>query len=337
MELGLLLNNMITPPPPTGFKLNTPGSPIPPPPAGFTLNTPATPPAPKLGIEDSLRAKGGYGNEMVASEVAGAKKVYGSLQKGGQEMYAGMHDPSIAGAGKTLTGAFDAAVGTVSGLGQIVTAPIAPAVDRVVKFLTPGFKANNPEVVKAFDYIMPKVNEMAQSHPEAATRISDTLDTLLWMVGGGAAEQSLKAPVKEAFTKEAVQGLKEGVVKDVIPAVTQTGGKVVGNIKNAATTIKDVATSGSQLKTAESGLQDLNFGKENLKAQQDALNSKTVAGDLKSRVSEIPTAGKTISFRIYLNFKSKSSSMVAVEFFSNLYLYFLISLGVKKTPKRNAV
>ena len=278
-----------------------------------------TTPAPKLGLEDSLRAKGGYGNEMVADEVAGAKKIAGSIQQGvdsmrgtpldftqGKEYFKSFTPNKIANA---VIGMGQAGAGAVSGVAETLFAPISPAVQSLVKsaniktiFTDPELRAQHPETAKIADSISGKVNEISKNlDPRTIPLVMDLVNTALMAFVGGETKIGIPEVAKTAFTKEAAQGVVQGVKEDIIPAVkdvaTKGIEKVGGAIENAATTLKDVATSGKNLSKAESALQDLKSSKEGLVAQKADLNAKNVAEDLKARKAEIPTEKNTLGIK----------------------------------------
>ena len=172
------------------------------------INTPTT-------LQGKLQANPSYGSQVGAEQVAGAKKIAGSVQKGAADIQKGMQLGGLKGVPSVAKGFAESAFGTISGAAEAAFAPVTPAISKMVSWVTPALRAMNPQLAAIYDKAVPKVNALVQKHPESATLIGDMLNTVLLAVGGGIAEAPAKEAVGEAFTKDAFQGVKEDVTSAI--------------------------------------------------------------------------------------------------------------------------
>lgn len=175
-------------------------------------------PAPQ-SLEDKLKEGdtgfvSGLGSRIGAEQVAGAKKVAGSIEKGSEDIAKG-------GVGNVIKGAAEAGFGGIAGTAQAAFAPVTAVAGPVLSKATPAsleaLRLNHPILAQAFDAvapviqekILPKIQELMAKHPDATSLTSDIASTILLALGGGEAE----APLKDALTKEGFQAAKESISK----------------------------------------------------------------------------------------------------------------------------
>lgn len=159
------------------------------------------------------------GERTGAEQLAGVEKIKSSISKGAEDI-------SKSGILNKVKGVAEAGFGTVAGAAQTALAPVtamaSPIVKKVADTLTPALRQQNPELAKAYDAILPKVDAWAKAHPDATTLTGDIVNTLLLAVGGGVAESGVKKAVGEAFTPKALAGAKT----DIVSATEKVKGKI---------------------------------------------------------------------------------------------------------------
>jgi len=206
-----------------------------------------TPPAP-TGVENTLKADTSYPSQVGAEQVAGAKKIAGSISSGAKDIQTGQAMGGLKGLATVGRGIVEGGAGTVVGTAQTALAPVTPLISKLVSAVTPTLREQNPVLAKAYDAIIPKVSELASKHPESATAISDLVNALLLGIGGGAAEAPAKEAIGGALSKEAIGGgIKEaaGTLKETAEAVKALP-KTIPEAKGAAEFTKGMAQKDTQ-------------------------------------------------------------------------------------------
>jgi len=207
--------------------------------SGFVPFTPGktnTPTAPK-DLQTKLDT-GGYIDKVSGQELAGAKKIAGSIKTGAGAITSGLDIAksgkdkgnflgSIKDTVKTVGNIAEAGLGTITGGAQIALAPFTPAIQAIGKTITPILRQQNPTLAKLYDTLAPKVDELAKKHPESATLFGDALNTALLAVGGGEAKP-IEAPIKEALSKEGLNAVKEDITGTISKAGTKLADKLEG-------------------------------------------------------------------------------------------------------------
>jgi hypothetical protein len=113
------------------------------------------------------------------------------------------------------TGAF------AGGVGKVLSEPIAPAVDAVVKSIqqNPGLLGPLIELVsRAIQPVAQKTNELALDHPVAAKNLRAAAQVVTLPLAMEGANQTLKGITKAG--KKATQGVQQFMASDPVPATT---------------------------------------------------------------------------------------------------------------------
>ena len=199
-----------------------------------------------------------YAEKVGQEQLAGGNKIINSVEKGAADIQKGRSqaftDP-LHGFGNVLKGVSEGAFGTVVGAAESALAPITPAIQKITDVLASGAMKSNPNLKKAYDVILPKINEWAKAHPDAATLTSDIANTLLLAVGGEegiGTKGVLSKPVSEVASDVVKTTKNVGkAIGEVNPALTPEAAaamkdykvKVAGEVDNLATQITQGKTS----------------------------------------------------------------------------------------------
>lgn len=230
-----------------------------------------------------------YQDKIGEQQKAGVSKIGESITTGAKNIEQGTNKGGFAGAGQAIQGVAQGAFGTITGAAQAVMAPITPAIESATKAVTPGLRKLNPELAAAYDMIAPKVSELAEKHPEAATLTGDIVNTLLLSLGG---KTKLELPASP-FSEAGIQASKEtlGDIATGAKGVLEKGKNVVKNVPS----IKG-STEAKVLSTPESQVHKLSAPERKLwfDAKQNEITSKHEV--LSTKIKEnLKTQGEVIS------------------------------------------
>lgn len=199
-------------------------------------------------LETKLNTSSNYGDKVAGQQLGGAKKIAGSISTGGKNISKGMIEGGAKGAVKIAEGTAQGAFGTITGAAQIALSPITPAVSKAIAWITPALRASNPQIAKAYDAIMPKVNELEKKHPESSTLIGDMVNTALLAVGGGGADLGEAADATKGAITELPGNIKDAAVdvKNSVKSVPKTDVEKIAETAAPKPTIKKAKVAESE-------------------------------------------------------------------------------------------
>jgi hypothetical protein len=228
---------------------------------------------------------GNYGEKVGGQQLAGAKKIAGSISSGAKDIQAGAQSKNIfSGVGNVIKGVAEAGLGTITGASEIAFSPVTPAIQAIAKTVTPVLRQHNPQLAKLYDTLAPKVDALAKKHPDSATLFGDALNTALLAVGGGEAEAPLRKVAGETLTKEGLGAVKEDITGTIAKAGTKIADKLEGTTpaklndfidKNYSKAIpssskKSVALTETAMANNREAMKLITDNKENLKFSNQA-------------------------------------------------------------------
>lgn len=238
-----------------------------------------------------------YGSLVGEEQVAGAKKIKSSIEKGaksfataGEQLAEGK---PLSAFGTTLKGTAQSGFGTITGASQIALAPAIPAISKGIEAITPELRRENPVLAKAYDYVAPKMADLSAKHPEASELTNDIINTLLLAVGGPKIKPVLKA------SGEVATDITKGAISKVEQKIAET---TEGQSLKAIKATEDTMSKADRLQAIEEGRQQITkLGKkeyiptETEKRASNLLKGKVTNNpvkDFKVIKDEIATRGK---------------------------------------------
>lgn len=210
------------------------------------------------------------GSEYIAT---GVKKASEQYQTGvNQADNATSFKDAIAGELKATGGLARGALRTVSGAIKTVLAPASVVISPIVSKGLELVKSQNPELASAYDAIAPKIQALADKHPETAKDINDIANIALLFAGGKASESA-------NITKEGAGN----AIKDVIQA-PQDLKNALADTKNS---IKTSISRSNALPTLETSTDRLHT------LSQDATTKVESPIDLYNKYDKIASSSKS--------------------------------------------
>ncbi|MGI9118421.1 MAG: hypothetical protein ACR2IQ_02640 [Minisyncoccia bacterium] len=229
----------------------------------------------------------GLGARTAQEQLAGAKHIKETFQKGVSNMEEGASKGTFGGKIQQLKGAAQTVFGGISGAAQALFAPATAVVNPILKKVAPVAEKLQPytqivsDPIKGLvmakldpilkEKITPKIQELLDKNPDNTQLVGDIVNTLLLGVGGES--KSVTNALKEGTSKEALK-LSAQSIKEIPDTFLKTASKVENvftpatfeqNLNKAIPVLKkDITNLPQKVSSAKVALTDIAKNKESI-------------------------------------------------------------------------